>query len=48
MDDQGINFQFLAGVGKFSLIQETSSGAHLASHPMDNRGSFSRGKDAGT
>jgi hypothetical protein len=47
-DDQDSSVQFLAGAGNFSLHcqVQSGSGVHLASYPMDTRGSFLGGKAA--
>jgi hypothetical protein len=49
LDDRGFRVRFTAGVGNFSLHHriQNGSGAHLASCPMDTRGSFLGNKAAG-
>jgi hypothetical protein len=49
LDDRGSRVQFPVGAGNFSLHHrvQTGSGAHPASYPMDTRGSFPGGKEAG-
>jgi hypothetical protein len=48
LDDWGSRIRFPAGAGNFSLCNhvQNGSGAHPASYPMDNRGSFPGGKAA--
>jgi hypothetical protein len=48
LDDRGSRVRFPAGAGNFSLHHrvQNDSGAHPASYPMDNRGSFPGGKAA--
>jgi hypothetical protein len=49
LDDRGSRVRFPAGAGNFSLHRvQTRSGAHQASYPLDNGGSFPGGKAAGT
>jgi hypothetical protein len=45
LDDRASRFRFPAGVGNLSLHHrvQNSSGAHTASYPMGNRGSFPGG-----
>jgi hypothetical protein len=49
LDDRGSRVRFLAGDGNFSLHHsvQNGSGAHPASCPMGNRGSFPGGKEEG-
>jgi hypothetical protein len=49
LDDRGSRFLFPAGAGNFSLHHrvQDGSGAHPASYPMGNKGSFPGGKAAG-
>jgi hypothetical protein len=49
LDDQGSRVRFSAGAGNFSLHHrvQNGSGAHPASYPMGNWGSFPGGKAAG-
>jgi hypothetical protein len=49
LNDRMIGLRFSAGAGNFSLQHHvrTGSGAHPASYPMGNRGSFPGGKAAG-
>jgi hypothetical protein len=49
LDDRGSRIRFPAGTGNFSLHYrvQNGSGAHSASYPMGNRGSFPEGKAAG-
>jgi hypothetical protein len=46
LDDRGPRVRFPAGTGNFSLHHgvQNGSGAHPASYPMVNRGSFPGGK----
>jgi hypothetical protein len=48
LDDRGFKVRFPAGAGNFSLYHrvQNCSGAHPASYPMSNRGSFPGGKAA--
>jgi hypothetical protein len=50
LNDRGSTVRFPAGAGNFSLHHrvQNGSGAHPASDPMGNRGSFPVGKAAGT
>jgi hypothetical protein len=49
LDDRGSSVRFPAGAGNFSLHHHVrnGSGTHLASYPMDTRGSFLGSKAAG-
>jgi hypothetical protein len=49
LDDRGSKVRFPAGAGYFSLHHrvQNGSGAHPASYPVGNRGSFLGGKAAG-
>jgi hypothetical protein len=50
LDDWGSRVRLPAGAGNFSLHHsvQNGSGVHPASYPMDTRGSFLRGKAAGS
>jgi hypothetical protein len=50
LDDWGSKVRFPAGAGNFSLQHsvQNGSGAHPASYPMGNTGSFPGGKAAGS
>jgi hypothetical protein len=49
LEDRGSRVRFPAGAGNFSLHHrvQNGSGAHPASYPMGNGGSFPGGKAAG-
>jgi hypothetical protein len=49
LDDWDSRIRFPAGAGNVSLhhLVQNGSGAHPASYPLDNRGSFCGGKAAG-
>jgi hypothetical protein len=49
LDDRGSMFRFPAGDGNFSLHHrvQNGSGAHSASYPMGNKGSYPGSKAAG-
>jgi hypothetical protein len=49
LDDRGSRDRFPTGAGNFSLHHrvQNGSGAHPASYPMGNKGSFPGGKAAG-
>jgi hypothetical protein len=49
LDDRGSRVRFPAGAGNFSLHHRVQNGfgAHPASYPMSNRGSFPGNKAAG-
>jgi hypothetical protein len=49
LDDRGSRVRFPAGAGNFSLYHrvQNGSGAHPASYPMGNRGSFRGVKQPG-
>jgi hypothetical protein len=49
LDDQGSSVRLPAGTGNFSLHHrvQNGSGAHPATYPMGNGGSFPGGKTAG-
>jgi hypothetical protein len=51
LDNRGSRVRFPVRAGNFSLHHrcvQNGSGAHLPSYPLGTRGSFSRGKTAGT
>jgi hypothetical protein len=49
LDDRGSGVRFLVGAGNFSLHYgvQNGSGAHPASYPVGNRGSFPEVKPGG-